>query len=625
MSAPPTTATVAVPRKAGYHASLNDLLLRLAGAPSRPLLTETSDLTPPRFQTEANPQDVMAAFGDVHSQSDFSGGEGLFNRFRRRGDESDVTRFWASEHVSVSPAEEGRAEEIRLLTQTERVDAISGTVRIAHTESTLWATSGTTLRKTTDVLAATPTFTNDDPHAGEVATIVGDVALLGTVKYAALGSNGIHRDTGAGWAHWSDVLAVRAWSALDRVIASTGTALYEAAAGATSVLLYTLPAGEEWTDVIDAGGAILAAATNGFVYVFTLDDTAALVVTGQSKLKGETPRALAARGDVVFVGTSDADGSARLWMGDGPGLANLRLLRDWDDATVRAMAVARDQLIIGVTEAGAAWTWRLELATTGLSKGHRLGSGTVHGLAMIEGKTVAGVSTDGVYRQNPTLQPSGWLIGTMSDFFRADEKSWVTGWADVAVSGGQVVLYFTTDRAAMSDPNHPSWRRLRTYTTSSEGVEVGLGGVKARALAGMVKIEAAGDNTSPAVRSMSFRSYPGPGDVIVRLPVDVGDQVERHGRRRLHVRGRGVAVMLPALRDLEGQEVLCRVFRTGDVVRGLVESVATPVPAFTPRGSPTQVSMVTVRGRRVADLTEFTAAGWGGFAWGDAPWGGSAA
>lgn len=618
----PTIETA--PQHHGYGASLNGLLVRLAAAPNRPVVTEMAQLQPSRFSTEANPEDVMPAFGDVHSQSDWSGGEGLFNRFRRQGSDTDPIRFWSSEGIDVSPTDEGTPEELRLLPSTERIEPLSGLARMARAGRKVWVTAGTLLRRTDDVLAASPTFVDDGPHAGEAATAAEDVATLGDVPYAALGANGIHRNSG-GWAHWSDVAAVRVWSVLDRIIASDGARLYEAAAGAGSVLLYTLPPGDTWTDVADASGAIVASATNGFVYVFRLDNTAALQVIGQSRMKGEQPVALAARGDLVFVATADGD-SARLWMAEGPGLEGLQLLREWSNASVGRMVASRDRVHIGATQDGQAWEWRLELSTLGLSKALRLAQGPVDGIDAVEGKVVASVGSDGVWRQAATLVDSGWLIGPMSDFFRAEEKSWVTGWADVRIrQGEQVALYYTTDRGAMDDPHHHAWRRLRTHTADSEGVEVGLGGVVARSLAAMVRLERPGADTSPRVRSVSFRSYPGPGDVIVELPVDVGDQIERPGRRRVRVNGWGAGKVLPALRELEGRAVLCRVFRTGDVVRGLVEKVATPVPAITPRGSATVISMVTVRGRRVSDAVDMVGAGWGGFAWGDAPWGGGEA
>jgi hypothetical protein len=214
-------------------------------------------------------------------------------------------------------------------------------------------------------------------------------------------------------------------------------------------------------------------------------------------------------------------------------------------------------------------------------------------------------------------------MSPLADFYRADEKSWVTAWSDVLIGTGERVdLFYTTDRNAMFDSESPSWVRVRSYTFDEAGREIGLPDTVSRSLALMVKLYASPTNTSPRVRAMSARSYPGAGDVIVQLPVDVGDQIERPGRRRIRTNGWGQQVAA-ALREREGQAVLCRVYRTGDIVRGLVESVATPVRTVTPRGTVTQVAIVTVRGRRVPEIAPaFTLSGWGGFAWGEQPWGG---
>ena len=631
MTAMPTTQAVRRPQAHGYQAALDELLLRLAVAPDRPLVVETAEMQQQRVQTEANPEDMQPPFGDVHSQSEFTGGEGLIDRFRRRATDADATRFWMSEGVNVAPTEEGRPESARLLKSTSRIDEISGApVRLAATADTLWATSGQTIRKTADPLAPSPTFADDDPHDGETATDVEDLSTLGDTIYAALGDNGIHRDEGSGWEHWSDVEAVRVWAARDRILASTGRELYEASQANSSVLLYTLPEGERWTDVADAGQQlVLAAASNGFVYSFSLGEEAELEIVGQTLLKDESPVAVTGRGDQVWIAATQGE-ELRLWSGrvEGPGVVDLQLIREWHACGCGELLATRDRVLMGVADPdGRAFVWRYELVTGGIFKANELGEGRPHGLATIEGRIFAAADDDGVWRESEdTHVNEGYLIGPMSDFFRSDRKSWVSGWLDVDIGlGGSVELYYTTDRAAMHDPDHPSWARLRTYGSSSRGQEIPLRrGTVARSLAGMVKVSRNSDGTSPRVQAMAFRAYPGPGDVIVQLPVDVGDQVERFGRRRTMVPGWGLRVV-EALREREGRAATVRVFRTNETVRGVVERVATPSPAFTPRGSATQVCMVTVRGRRVDDEDAFDIAGWGALGmgqWGAVAFGG---
>lgn len=621
----PTTQTVARPQAAGYGAAIGDLLVRLAVSPQAPLIVQTAQLQPARFETESTPEEVLQAFGDVYSLSSAVGGEGLIDRFRRGGVASDATRFWDSKGVDVSPTDDGQPDEIRLLKTTEEIDTLTGTGRMAHAGTTVWVTNGTQLRKTTDITATSPSWTDDDPHAGETpATTVEDVATLGDVPYVALGDNEIHRYVSAAWAQWSDVEAVRVWEARDRIIASDGASLYEADSGSSSSLLYTLPDGNEWTDCTPAGDVILASATNGYVYSFAPDDTGALTVIAQTLFKDEVPRALTARSNIVWIMASQGD-ELRLWQGrTAQGvITDLRLLKEWFECACGVLTATRDRVIAGVKESDGGYLWRVELETGGLSRAEKIGTDRVIDLAVVDGLTIATSFQEGTYRETDTFVEDGYIMSPLADFYRADEKSWVTAWADVLINSGErVELYYTTDRDAMFDVDSVSWVRVRSYTFSESGREIGLPDTVSRSLALMAKLYRSDSNTSPRVRSVSSRSYPGAGDVIVQLPVDVGDQIERFGKRRLRTNAWGQQVA-EALRAREGQAVLCRVYRTGDVVRGLVESVATPTRAITPRGTVTQVAIVTVRGRRVPEIAPaFTLSGWGGFAWGAKSWGG---
>ena len=621
----PTFASTANPRRAGYDAALGQLLVKLAAGPERPLVTEMAPLQPERIDTSQTPEDFRPEFGDVHSQDSWVGGEGLIDRFRRDGGEHDGVRFWASKGVNVSASEQGRPEQMRLLPTTEVVDALAGRIRMTSHGQTVWATSGQTIRKSEDATAAAASFVDDDPHDSETPTDVEDVAALGEVPYAALGTNGIHRDDG-GWEHWSDVEAVRVWGVLDRIVASDGPALYEATAGDGSVLLYTLPEGEQWSEVVDAAGAMVAAATNGFVYVFQVDDNAELVVVSQTRLKGERPAAMAARANLLFIAAVSGD-ELRLWRAQVQQgvVGDLQLMREWHACGCGAMTATRDRVFIGVNEDDSTHLWQVELAPVfGIFRSLQVPHGPVDGVVSVGDRMFVGVRDEGVARQADLLEASGWLIGPLSDFFRADMKSWVSGWADVKVPfGTQVQLFYTTERDALLDPDHPSWTRVRSYASDSSGQENPLGDVFSRSLAAKVVLSSDGIS-SPVVRSVAFRAFPGPGDVLARLPVDVGDQVERPGRRRISVPGRGQKTM-GELRQLEGRSVLCRIFSTDETIRGLIEQVTTPVPSIAPRGSVTYVSMVTVRGRRVDEASTIDTFGWSSYGsamWGAMSWGG---
>lgn len=620
----PTVTTVRRPEAAGYGAVLGELLVRLAPSPQTPIVVQTAELQPTRFTTESSAEEVLQAFGDVFSLSSAVGGEGLIDRYRRNGTARDSVRYWDSRGIDISPTDQGLPDEIRLLTDLEEVESISGEGRMANVGDAVWVTNGTTFRKTSDISAATPTWSDDDPHDGETPeTTVEDVAALGGNVYAALGANEIHRYT-TSWAQWSDVEAVRLWSVKDRIIASDGTDLYEAGAGSASLLLYTLPDGEEWTGAADAGEVIVATASNGFVYTFGLDDSGDLVIRGQTLLKDEEPRAITARSNIVWILAAQGQ-ELRLWQGQvvGGTVQNLQLLREWFGCGCGVLTSTRDRVIAGISEPDGSYLWSLQLETGGLSRGQKVGSERILGLLVIDGLQVVSSRTEAVYRDSDQLVSSGYIMSPLADFFRAEEKSWVTAWADViAEEGSQVELYYTTSREALFDVDSLLWFPVKSYLSSSEGEEIGLGEVVSRSLALLARLTPSATNVSPRVRSLSTRSYPGRGDVLIQLPVDVGDQIERPGRRLMRVNGWGQQVY-SALRDREGSATLCRVYRTGDQVRGLIESVATPIRTITPRGTATQVSIVTVRGRRVPEIGRILSFdGWGGYAWGEAPWGG---
>lgn len=620
----PTTTTVARPAAAGYGAALSELLVRLAPSPQTPIVVQTAQLQPARFTTESSPEEVLQAFGDVYSLSSAVGGEGLIDRFRRVGTARDSIRYWDSRGIDVSPTAEGLPDEIRLLTELEKVEPIAGDGRMANLGDTVWVTNGETLRKTVDITVANPSWTDDDPHDGKTATTVEDVAVLGDAAYAALGTNRIHRWGGSGWSEWSEVEAVRVWSVKDRIFASDGRDLFEAAAAADSILLFTLPPGESWTDVADAGAVVIASATNGFVYAFGLDDDGELVIVGQTLLKDEVPRAITARSNVVWILATQGP-ELRLWQGEvvGANIQNLTLLREWFGCGCGVLTATRDRVYAAISEPDATYLWTLQLETGGLSRAQKVADERSLGLLVIDGVLVVSARQGGIYRDTDELIGEGWIMSPLADFFRAEEKSWVTAWADVIVRDGErVELFYATDRQALFDVESPLWFPVRSYSEPSEGDEIGIGDVVARSLALLARLTPGPDNTSPRVRSLSARSYPGKGDVIIQIPVDVSDQIERAGKRLLRINGWGQQVY-SALREREGGATLCRLFRTGDQVRGLIESVATPIPVVTRRGTVTQVAIVTIRGRRVPEIIRFASfEGWGGYAWGEAPWGG---
>lgn len=611
----PSTKTVRKRPERWYDAQIGDVYVRFAAGPDRRLDIEPAQLEAARVNTTGSAEEIIDSFGQVFARSDFSAGEGLDRAHVRDAEPRDDRRFYDSRNVDVGEAQGRR--HVTLLHTTELIDgSVAATQRLAWNGTRLFVTASTTVRSAASPLSAAPLFVDDNPYAGEVAVgLVAGLAALGTDVYAALGGNGIHRKTGAGWAHYNDLAADGIWQAKGRIVASAGRSLYEiAAAGPAPSPLRTLAPGQTWTDVTDAGQAILAAASDGYLYAFAPGAAGTLELVGQSLVEGEAVTCVTAVQGVVLYGTSEpaaAGGTiGRLYraeLGDGGVLTNKLLVVEWGDArsTVdrapHAITGTRTSAFTVVREdTGEAHAWRYDLVHDGIIRSYVFaapGGGGAFSALTIGGRFVTAISGSGVWRQSTEYAPEGWLIGPLGDFFTAAEKAWVGARLDVDASdGGVVELHFATEPAAIDAAGSALWRKVRVDGGELLADETPIAGVESRFIAGQVRLFGGGQVT-PRVRSFGFRAYPTPSDLIVTMPVSVSDQVETRNRRAFRVPGRGEAVFR-ALLDLEGQSSQLTVFRPRITVRGLVEAVGTPIPVLSERGSVTHYSVVRFRGRR---------------------------
>lgn len=620
-----TTENTARPRAMGYGCALGDRLFRLAVAPGRELTIVTAPLEAPRINTTSSPEEATAEFGLIFARSDFDGGAGLF---RAHTEDAAPNRFWDSRNVSIRPTEPGDFPAIRLLHTTANIEAVAGTARMAYddVDGSLYVTDGVVLRRTDNPLASAPLFADDNPAAGDILTGVFDVAVLGDEVYVALDAQGVHRKSSAGtWANWDNVAAKRVWGVKGRIVASDGRNLYELdGTGITPAPTLTLAPGETINDVWDGGSHVLVAASDGYVYAYQTD-TGTLTLAAQTQFEGEEPMCGGQSQGVVGVGTA-AGNVGRFYVGavspDTGQIVDQQLIRTWGetgtatDQTPRTVIGTRASLLTAVPDGTDTHLWRYDLITGGMSRDLTVDgtSSPVTGIVNIEGRTFAAIDSSGVWRESTTYAPSGYLIGPLGDFYSSSEKSWVGGRMETGELNGRgiIELYYTTDPDALADPESSSWRRLeRRESGSGDPGEESITNVVARSLAGMVKlIPATGGAATPELRSFAFRAYPSSGneDKIVTIPINVSDQIERPGRGRIRVKGRG-AQEFRALLSLEGRPTTLRLYRPNLTIDGLVEEVGTPVQGLTPRGSVTVVSQVRVRGRQVSGAGSTTGAG----------------
>lgn len=664
----PTLDNTPRPRARGYGARLNLLLLRLAVSPDRAIKIQSAPLEAPRVNTAGSSEDIRSEFGALFSRVAFDGGEGLAFAHRADNPDGSESRYWDSMNVDVSPRSAVEAG-VRLLHVGEQIDSVAGgltfvdgspialaggggsldlstagaamgdtNLHFAFDGTALYVAAGTVVRRSTTFHTASHAFVDDDPHAGQGAVDVNDLCAVGGDVFAALDTSGIHRRDGSTdtWAQFSAFAAVRVWAAKGILFASNGTELASVdLTTGTATTQVTLPDGTEWVGLVDAGGFILAAATDGHIYALAVDESAALGLRAQTYVGANVQvRSIAARHGFVFWATAEVTENevvAHWWRGavsSSGVLTDAQLIRtfgregDGIDRTPNAMAATDDAVFLPVVEANRTFIWRYDLATGGRARwwGSRDRGLPVDAIA-VWGEVYWSLAGKGVYRRSlDVLAEDGWLIGPLGDLFTASAKAWVSAMLDTAaVTAGRVELFYTVNPAAIHDHEHPSWKRVRQVSGSvlPDIEERGITDVESRFVAGMLRLYPNSDRTAgPTARGFTFRAYPGSSDVLIELPVNVSDQIEMPNRRRIKVRGLGQRVW-DAVKVMEGDSVELELFDPDELVRGVVEQVSAPVSVQSERGTSMLVAVVRVRGRRVSGPGGVdTSSGWGAQVWG---------
>ena len=622
MSPMPTAQSVERRQSHGLHCRIGHDLYRLVELADAQPLVRTAEMQPPRVDTGANPEDLRPEAGVFYSLSEFGGGEGQAHVHRPT---SEPNRFWDSRGVDVAPPTPGRPATFTLLrTPSSIVASTSTTPRATYNATSIFVTDGTSVQRVDDPLATTPPTTLEDPHAGETATDVLDITSLGSTVYVALGTNGIHRRVNGTWEHWSDLEADRIWAMKGRVVAAKGAELYEADAATNSSLIYTLAPSHTFEDVIDAGQFIMAGATNGTIYAFTADEGATITVATQSpvsKFEGITVLGFHSSG-LIFWGTDEPTENGtigRLYRGgvtEHGTVSFATLIRQWGDYTttadrsLHAIASFRESMYTATDEeTHNTHLWRYDLETAGrvrhLDTG---GNGTVHSIIPIGDRLFFTRDDTGLLREGVSdYTPSGYIITSLADHFTASDKNWASVNLDVeALNGGFVELWYTTNPDAILDSDHSSWIRAKRVESETDDFEAPISAVS-RYIALKVVLYAGFSNTAtPSVRSAFSRSFPGPADIVMQLPINTSDQIEAPGKRRLRARGLGYN-NYNRLKSIEGTNQEVVLYSPPETVYGVIEHVATPVMALTSRGSRTLVSMVQVRGRRTGAVATTSA------------------
>ena len=623
MAVLPSPSNTSEPQAQGFEANLDDLFLRFAVGPGRQMQINTAPLQAQAIQTSETPEDFQQEFGQIYSRTDFSGGSGLDKAHKRNASEMDFSRFWDSNGIDVfSGKAVGQEYKVSLLNSTEEVTTSSETNLYAQQlDGTIFYADGAVLKKITTPLTGS-TSTDGTPSAGNDIT---GLAIMGNQLFIV--ANGVvYQRTGAGTygSYNSDNTYSRLWSAKGRLIASdTSGVLYEiepssGTAGADTTI-HSLRNGRSWTDVCDAGAVVLATADDGYIYSLA-DDSSNLTLKGQTFIEGEVPNAIDAAQGLIFYGTYENTASGkigRLYRAEITNanslyvLVNAQLIKQWGDGTTTLdqapykIVSTRDSIYTGIIDSGSKTNfWRYYLPTGGIARDLEFGeSGIIKGISVFSDKLFATVSGGGIYRETSNYVSTGYIITALGDFFTSEKKQWVGAKLNTqAISSGSVKLSTSTIAADISNPSATTWAEQVNINSGTGGEEEVMTLVSGRWIAGKIDITTDDQTQSPGLLSFAIRGFQLVNALVVDIPVNISDQIERPYRKRIKVNGQGELVY-QALRNKEGKNVQLEIYRPDTLLRGIIENVSSPIEEISPRGSVTTYCLVRFRGSKVIQIS----------------------
>ena len=623
MAVLPSPSNTSEPQAQGFEANLDDLFLRFAVGPGRQMNINTAPLQAQAIQTSETPEDFQQEFGQIYSRTDFSGGSGLDKAHKRNASEMDFSRFWDSNGIDVfSGKAVGQEYKVSLLNSTEEVTTSSETNLYAQQlDGTIFYADGAVLKKITTPLTGS-TSTDGTPSAGNDIT---GLAIMGNQLFIV--ANGVvYQRTGAGTygSYNSDNTYSRLWSAKGRLIASdTSGVLYEiepssGTAGADNTI-HSLRNGRSWTDVCDAGAVVLATADDGYIYSLA-DESSNLTLKGQTFIEGEIPNAIDAAQGLIFYGTYENTASGkigRLYRAEITNanslyvLVNAQLIKQWGDGTTTldqapySIISTRDSIYTGIKDTASKTNlWRYYLPTGGIARDLEFAEGgIVKGLTVFSDKLFATVSGGGIYRETSNYVSSGYIITALGDFFTSEKKQWVGAKLNTqSVSSGSVKLSTSTIAADISNPSATTWAEQVNINSGTGGEEEVMTLVSGRWIAGKIDITTDDQTQSPGLLSFAIRGFQLVNDLVVDIPVNISDQIERPFRKRIKVNGQGELVY-QALRNKEGKNVQLEIYRPDTLLRGIIENVSSPIEEISPRGSVTTYCLVRFRGSKVIQIS----------------------
>jgi hypothetical protein len=340
---------------------------------------------------------------------------------------------------------------------------------------------------------------------------------------------------------------------------------------------------------------------------------------GQTKIPFEEIHSMEATEGIIFLGTREVTTNVgRLYRAELVAaddlyvLANRQLVKEWVidnvDTTPHAMFVSRDSVYMGVRE-GTNETnlWRYYLPTGGLARDlQTVGNGLVYGITQINGMFLTCVSGSDIYMEQTTYESEGYLVMSAADFFTAEQKQFVG--AELSTfnlpNNTEVDLQYSTIFQDLDTPESATFTTAITQISGVGDVEKQIAEVS-RYIIGKVVLKSSDNIDTPKVKSIQFRALARPELVVVQIPINISDRVERPNRKPIKVKGLG-ETLYQNLKAKEGTSATLEIFEPREIIRGVVEKISYPIQANEVIGSDTQYAIITVRGTRQPTFDDVT-------------------
>ena len=620
-----TQAEISNPQRKGYDFRIDNQLYRAAISGDRQMTIQSSDVNEQGVNVKQNPEDFTSNLGRIFSRNNFSGGSNLDNAHRANGTAQDVTRFWDSQGVDVFTSDLGKGYNVQLLHTTESKQALSSAVsHMAVVGTRVYVSDDETLYKSDDGGVNWSTVTEGLTAGYQIKGLAahGDLLYI-TANNGSAGEIETLTSGGTSTQKMSAAAYDKIFSVKGQFLVTIGNAIH-AYDGNTTVgsAIITLPSGQTFTDVADVGAVVLATATDGRIYSIK-DVAGTFTAKGQTEISGEQPTCIVESQGIIFYGTKDVQITGNKVIGrlyraaltvadDLYVLSGNQLIKEWDvdnvDNSPSALFTTRDSVYTGIKESGStSYLWRYYLPTGGIARYYKAGVGaTIQNIKLVDEKFLFTVTSSGVFKQSSNFEEEGYLIAPPADFFTAENKQYVEATAEVEElsSGESVELYLSNKYEAINDSNDDSWdleADIRSGT-GEENVQLSRVG---RYIAVKVVLKSTTSSSSPKFKAFQVRALARPELVVVQIPVNISDRVERPYRKPVKVKNLGETIY-QSLKQKEGMPVTLEVYDPAELIRGVVENITYPIISNPNIGSVTQYAILTVRGTRQQTFSQVT-------------------